>query len=108
MPSIDLMLPVTIDNLNIPMVADNDGIRSIAVHDLKFDENLAGELEQGLEELKGEEEEEDKGNEEEEEEEDDKESNLYLDMGNQPISKWALQMHLLEEEITGLKHTVRK
>ncbi|KAJ2827233.1 hypothetical protein FBU31_003221 [Coemansia sp. 'formosensis'] len=49
--SIDLMSPVTIDNLNTPMVADDDGASSIAIDDLKFYKNLAAKLEQGLEEL---------------------------------------------------------
>ncbi|KAJ2810114.1 hypothetical protein FBU31_008062 [Coemansia sp. 'formosensis'] len=55
-PSINLMSPVTIDNLNTPMVADDDGASSIAIDNLEFDENPATELKQGLEELDEEEE----------------------------------------------------
>ncbi|KAJ2814521.1 hypothetical protein FBU31_007259 [Coemansia sp. 'formosensis'] len=95
-PSIDLMLPVAIDDLNTPMVADDDGASSIAIDDLEFDENSAAELEQGLEEL------------DEEEEDDDEESDLDLDMGDQPNNERALQMHLLEEEIAELESTIRK
>ncbi|KAJ2812627.1 hypothetical protein H4S07_001266 [Coemansia furcata] len=107
-PSIDLMSPVTIDDLNTPMVADDDGASSVAIDDLEFDENLAAELEQGLEELEGEEEGEDEGDEEEEEEDDDEESDLDLDMGDQPNNERALQMRLLEEEIAELERTIRK
>ncbi|KAJ2840680.1 hypothetical protein FBU31_000213 [Coemansia sp. 'formosensis'] len=103
-PSIDLMLPVTIDYLNTPMVADDDGASSVAIGDLEFDENLAAKLEQGLEELEGK----DKCDEEEEEKDNDEESNLDMDMGNWPNNKWALQMHLLEEEIAKLERTIKK
>ncbi|KAJ2810580.1 hypothetical protein H4S07_002587, partial [Coemansia furcata] len=106
-PSIDLMSPVTIDDLNTPMVADDDGASSVAIDDLEFDENLAAELEQGLEELEGEEEGEDEGD-EEEEEDDDEESDLDMDMGDQPNNERALQMRLLEEEIAELERTIRK
>ncbi|KAJ2811723.1 hypothetical protein H4S07_001878 [Coemansia furcata] len=95
-PSIDLISPVAIDDLNIHMVADDDGASSIAIDDLEFDENLAAELEQGLKEL------------EREEEDDDKESDLDFDMGNQSNNEQALQMRLLEEEIAKLKRTIRK
>ncbi|KAJ2063498.1 hypothetical protein GGI17_001714 [Coemansia sp. S146] len=105
-PSIDLMSPVTIDDLNTPMVADDDGASSVAIDDLEFDENLAAELEQGLEELEGEEEGEDEGDEEEDEE--DEESDLDLDMGDQPNNERALQIRLLEEEIAELERTIRK
>ncbi|KAJ2833294.1 hypothetical protein GGI24_000906 [Coemansia furcata] len=87
------MLPVTIDNLNTPMVADDDGASSVAIDDLEFDENLAAELEQ---ELEG------------EDESDEEESNLDLDMGDQPNNEWALWMRLLEEEIAELECTIRK
>ncbi|KAJ2820261.1 hypothetical protein FBU31_005278 [Coemansia sp. 'formosensis'] len=50
-PSIDLMLPVTIDDINTPMVANDDGASSIAIDDHVFDENLAAKLKQGLNEL---------------------------------------------------------
>ncbi|KAJ2839613.1 hypothetical protein FBU31_000668, partial [Coemansia sp. 'formosensis'] len=50
-PSVDLMSPVTIDDLNTPMVADDDGASSFAIDDLEFYENLAAKLEQGLDEL---------------------------------------------------------
>ncbi|KAJ2829942.1 hypothetical protein FBU31_002595, partial [Coemansia sp. 'formosensis'] len=86
------MSPVTIDDLNTPMVADVNGASSVAIDDHEFDENLAAELEQGLEEL-------------DKEEEDNEESDLDLDMGNQSNNERALQMHLLEEEITELEHT---
>ncbi|KAJ2838260.1 hypothetical protein FBU31_000966 [Coemansia sp. 'formosensis'] len=45
------MLPVTIDNINTPMVANDDGASSIAIDDHEFDENLAAKLKQGLDEL---------------------------------------------------------
>ncbi|KAJ2820475.1 hypothetical protein FBU31_005212, partial [Coemansia sp. 'formosensis'] len=90
MPGIDIMSPLTIDNLNTPMVTNDDGASSVAIDDLKFDENLAAKLEQRLQGL------------EEEEDDDDKESNLDLDMGDQPNNEWALQMSLLEEEIAKL------
>ncbi|KAJ2765006.1 hypothetical protein GGI18_006308, partial [Coemansia linderi] len=105
-PSIDLMSPVTIDDLNTPMVADDDGASSIAMDDLEFDENLAAELEQGLEELEGEEEEE--GEDEDEGEDEEEESDLDLDMGDQPNNERALQMRLLEEEIAELERTIRR
>ncbi|KAJ2836823.1 hypothetical protein FBU31_001275 [Coemansia sp. 'formosensis'] len=95
-PSVDLMSPVTIDDLNTPMVADDDGASSFAIDDLEFYKNLAAKLEQGLDELKG-----------EDEGEDDEESELDLDMGDQPNNKQALQMRLLEEEIAKLKCTIR-
>ncbi|KAJ2810694.1 hypothetical protein H4S07_002524 [Coemansia furcata] len=69
MPSIDLMSPVTIDDLNTPMVTNDDGACSVAIDDLEFDENPAAELKQRLEKL-------------DEEEEDNEESDLDLDMGN--------------------------
>ncbi|KAJ2810850.1 hypothetical protein H4S07_002431 [Coemansia furcata] len=50
------MSPVTIDDLNTPMVVNNDSASSITIDDLKFDENPATELKQGLEELDKEEE----------------------------------------------------
>ncbi|KAJ2488440.1 hypothetical protein IWW37_004791 [Coemansia sp. RSA 2050] len=103
-PSIDLMSPVTIDDLNTPMVADDDGASSVAMDDLEFDENLAAELEQGLEELEGEEEEEG----EDEGEDEEEESDLDLDLGDQPNNERALQMRLLEEEIVELERTIRK
>ncbi|KAJ2840361.1 hypothetical protein FBU31_000483 [Coemansia sp. 'formosensis'] len=96
MPSIDLMSPVTIDNLNTPMVTNVNGASNIAIDDLKFDENPAAKLEQGLEEL------------DKEEEDNDEESDLDLDMGNQPNNEQALQMCLLEEDIAELGCTIRK
>ncbi|KAJ2900720.1 hypothetical protein IWW38_000395 [Coemansia aciculifera] len=112
-PSIDLMSPVTIDDLNTPMVAglDDDGASSVAIDDFEFDENLAAELEQGLEELEGEDE---RGEEEEEEERDededeDEDSDMDMDMmGDQPNNERALQMRLLEDEIAELERTIKK
>ncbi|KAJ2836892.1 hypothetical protein FBU31_001261 [Coemansia sp. 'formosensis'] len=45
------MSPLTIDDINTPMVADDDGASSVAIDDHEFDENLAAKLEQGLDEL---------------------------------------------------------
>ncbi|KAJ2810396.1 hypothetical protein H4S07_002692 [Coemansia furcata] len=105
MPSIDLMSPVAINDPNTPMVTDDDdGASSIAIDDLEFDENPAGKLEQGLEELEGK----DECDEEEEEGDDDEESDLDLDMGNQQNNERALQMCLLEEEIAKFERTIRK
>ncbi|KAJ1653792.1 hypothetical protein GGF38_005068, partial [Coemansia sp. RSA 25] len=74
-PSIDLMSPVTIDDLNTPMVAaDDDGASS----------------------------------DEEEEEEEDMDSDLDMDMGDQPNNERALQMRLLEEEVAELERTIKK
>ncbi|KAJ2813729.1 hypothetical protein H4S07_000456 [Coemansia furcata] len=44
------MSPVTIDDLNTPMVANVNGASSVAIDDLELDKNLAAKLEQGLEE----------------------------------------------------------
>ncbi|KAJ2636869.1 hypothetical protein GGF44_003045 [Coemansia sp. RSA 1694] len=115
-PSIDLMSPVTIDDLNTPMVAaDDDGASSVAIDDFEFDENLAAELEQGLEELEGEDErdegeddDDDEEEDEEEEEEEDMDSDLDMDMGDQPNNERALQMRLLEEEVAELERTIKK
>ncbi|KAJ1664969.1 hypothetical protein EV178_003648 [Coemansia sp. RSA 1646] len=98
-PSIDIMSPVTIDDLNTPMVADEDAASSIANDDLEFDENLAAELEQGLEELDEDDDEEEDDEEEEEEESEDE---------DQPNNERAMQMKLLGEETAELERTIKK
>ncbi|KAJ2139410.1 hypothetical protein IW136_002869 [Coemansia sp. RSA 678] len=97
-PSIDIMSPVTLDDMATPMVADDDAASSIANDDLEFDENLAAELEQGLEELGDEDEDEDEDDEESEEEEDD----------DQPNNERSMQIKLLGEEIAELENTIQK
>ncbi|KAJ1728022.1 hypothetical protein LPJ72_005659, partial [Coemansia sp. Benny D160-2] len=86
---IDIMSPVGFGDLSTPMVADEDAASSVANEDIEFDENLAAELEQGLEEL---------DDEEEEDSEDE----------DQPSNERAMQMKLLGEEIAELERTVRK
>ncbi|KAI9501394.1 TAFII55 protein conserved region-domain-containing protein [Coemansia spiralis] len=93
-PSIDIMSPVTLDDLNTPMVADEDAASSVA-EDMEFDENLAAELEQGLEELDDDDDEDDESEEEDEEE-------------FQPNNERAMQMKLLGEEIAELERTIVK
>ncbi|KAJ2820469.1 hypothetical protein IWW50_005042 [Coemansia erecta] len=97
-PSIDIMSPVTLDDMATPMVADDDAASSIANEDLEFDENLAAELEQGLEELGDEDDEDDEDDEESEEEDDD----------DQPNNERSMQIKLLGEEIAELENTIKK
>ncbi|KAJ1858240.1 hypothetical protein LPJ57_007053, partial [Coemansia sp. RSA 486] len=53
-PGIDMLSPVTLDDFSTPLVVDDDAASSVANDDLEFDESLAAELEQGLEELEDE------------------------------------------------------
>ncbi|KAJ2007592.1 hypothetical protein GGI04_000707 [Coemansia thaxteri] len=116
-PSIDIMSPVTIDDFNTPRVADednddDDANSSVAIDDLEFDENLAAELEQGLEELEGEDEEEEDDEDDEDDNDidarDDEDLGLDLDMGDQPSNERAMQMRLLGEETAELERTISK
>ncbi|KAJ1940138.1 hypothetical protein GGF37_004102, partial [Kickxella alabastrina] len=66
--------------------------------DMEFDEHLAAELEQGLEELEDEPEADDDDDEESEEEDDD----------DEPNNERSMQMKLLGEEIAELERTIRK
>ncbi|KAJ1931470.1 hypothetical protein FBU59_006698 [Linderina macrospora] len=88
------MSPVTIDDLNTPMVVDDDAASSVANDDMEFDENLAAELAQGLEELEDDDEDDDDDDESEEE--------------DQPNNERAMQMKLLGEEIAELERTIKK
>ncbi|KAJ1738001.1 hypothetical protein LPJ68_005906 [Coemansia sp. RSA 1086] len=98
-PSIDIMSPVTLDDLATPMVADEDATSSIANEDLEFDESLAAELEQGLEELRDDEDDDDDDDDEESEEEEEE---------DQPNNERSMQMKLLGEEIAELEQTIAK
>ncbi|KAJ2155963.1 hypothetical protein GGF46_005500 [Coemansia sp. RSA 552] len=96
-PSIDILSPVALDDLSTPMVVDEDAASSVA-EDLEFDENLAAELEQGLEELGGDSSDDDDDDDDESEDEDDEE---------QPNNERAMQVKLLGEEIAELDHTIK-
>ncbi|KAJ2709927.1 hypothetical protein H4R19_004001 [Coemansia spiralis] len=98
-PGIDIMSPVTLDDLNTPAVADEDAASSIANEDLEFDESLAAELEQGLEELDDDDEDEDEESDDEDNDDDDDE---------RPSNERAMQMKLLGEEVAELEHTIKK
>ncbi|KAI9467436.1 hypothetical protein BX667DRAFT_518777 [Coemansia mojavensis] len=98
-PSIDIMSPVTLDDLATPMVADEDATSSIANEDLEFDESLAAELEQGLEELRDDDDDDDDDDDEESEEEEEE---------DQPNNERSMQMKLLGEEIAELEQTIAK
>ncbi|KAJ1891594.1 hypothetical protein LPJ66_006829, partial [Kickxella alabastrina] len=98
-PSVDIMSPVTLDDLSTPLVIDEDAASSVANEDMDFDEHLAAELEQGLEELEDEPEADDDDDEEESEEEDD---------DDEPNNERSMQMKLLGEEIAELERTIRK
>ncbi|KAJ1643391.1 hypothetical protein LPJ64_004832 [Coemansia asiatica] len=89
-PGIDILSPVMLDDFSTPLVVDDDAVSSVANEDLEFDENLAAELEQGLEEL-----------DEEEVDDDD-------DDDDQPSSERAMQIKLLGEEVAELDRTIRK
>ncbi|KAJ1796328.1 hypothetical protein LPJ75_007263 [Coemansia sp. RSA 2598] len=101
-PGIDILSPVTLDDFSTPLVVDDDAASSVANEDLEFDENLAAELEQGLEELE-EEVEDDEDDDEDEESEDEDE-----DDEDQPSSERAMQIKLLGEEVAELDRTIRK
>ncbi|KAI8322735.1 hypothetical protein GQ54DRAFT_245156, partial [Martensiomyces pterosporus] len=96
-PSIDIMSPVTLDDINTPMVADEDAASSVANEDVEFDENLAAELAQGLEELEDDEDDEEEDDEDEESEDED-----------QPNNERSMQMKLLGEEIAELERTIKR
>ncbi|KAJ2704468.1 hypothetical protein FB645_003256 [Coemansia sp. IMI 203386] len=100
-PGIDMLSPVTLDDFSTPLVVDDDAASSVANDDLEFDESLAAELEQGLEELEDEVEEDDEDEESEEEEEEEEEE-------DQPNSERAMQIRLLGEEVAELDRTIRK
>ncbi|KAJ2232987.1 hypothetical protein H4R99_006903 [Coemansia sp. RSA 1722] len=100
-PGIDMLSPVTLDDFSTPLVVDDDAASSVANDDLEFDESLAAELEQGLEELEEEVEEDDEDEESEEEEEEEEEE-------DQPNSERAMQIRLLGEEVAELDRTIRK
>ncbi|KAJ1958645.1 hypothetical protein GGI12_004680 [Dipsacomyces acuminosporus] len=93
-PSIDIMSPVTLDDITTPMVNDEDAASSVANEDMEFDENLAAELAQGLEELEEDDEDEDESEESEDE--------------DQPNNERAMQMKLLGEEIAEIERTIKK
>ncbi|KAJ1820238.1 hypothetical protein LPJ56_002248 [Coemansia sp. RSA 2599] len=102
-PGIDILSPVTLDDFSTPLVVDDDAASSVANEDLEFDENLAAELEQGLEELEEEVEDDDEDDDEDEESEDEDE-----DDEDQPSSERAMQIKLLGEEVAELDRTIRK
>ncbi|KAI9470353.1 TAFII55 protein conserved region-domain-containing protein, partial [Coemansia mojavensis] len=67
--------------------------------DLEFDESLAAELEQGLEELRDDDDDDDDDDDEESEEEEEE---------DQPNNERSMQMKLLGEEIAELEQTIAK
>ncbi|KAJ1839357.1 hypothetical protein LPJ73_006793, partial [Coemansia sp. RSA 2703] len=93
-PGLDILSPVTMDDLLTPLVADEDA-GSVA-EDLEFDESLAAELEQGLGEL---------DDDEEEDEESEDESD---DDDEQPGNERALQIRLLGEETAELERMIQR
>ncbi|KAJ2884302.1 hypothetical protein FB639_001987 [Coemansia asiatica] len=105
-PGIDILSPVMLDDFSTPLVVDDDAVSSVANEDLEFDENLAAELEQGLEEL--DEEEVDDDDDEESEEDDDDDDDEDDDDDDQPSSERAMQIKLLGEEVAELDRTIRK
>ncbi|KAJ2779851.1 hypothetical protein H4R18_003778 [Coemansia javaensis] len=98
-PGVDMMSPVTLDDLATPAVADEDAASSLANEDLEFDESLAAELEQGLGEL---------DDDDEDDDDDDDESDEENDDEDQPNNERAMQMKLLGEEVAELEHTIKK
>ncbi|KAJ1719837.1 hypothetical protein LPJ53_005460 [Coemansia erecta] len=99
-PGLDILSPVTMDDLMTPLVADEDA--SSVAEDLEFDENLAAELEQGLEEMDDDEEEEEDDDEEDDEEESDD------DDDEQPGNERAMQIRLLGEETAELERMIQR
>ncbi|KAJ2807851.1 hypothetical protein H4R20_001108 [Coemansia guatemalensis] len=96
-PSIDIMSPVTLDDLNTPMV-DEDAMSSIANDDLGSDEDLAAALARDLE---------DSGDEDEDDDEDEDEESGDEEE-EQPNNERSMQIKLLGEEIAELEHTIIK
>ncbi|KAJ2766438.1 hypothetical protein IWQ56_003726, partial [Coemansia nantahalensis] len=80
-----------------------DAVSSIANEDLEFDESLAAELEQGLEEL-GDDDEDDEDDDDDESDDEDNDD----DDDEQPSNERAMQMKLLGEEVAELEHTIKK
>ncbi|KAJ2722715.1 hypothetical protein GGI07_003121 [Coemansia sp. Benny D115] len=99
-PSIDIMSPVTLDDIYTPRIVDDDAASSVANEDMEFDENLAAELEQGLEELEDEAEEDDDDEEDEDDDDDDDD--------DRPSNERSMRMKLLGEDIAELERTIKK